>query len=140
VNEGNKAKRGRPVKEVDWELFKNLCEIHCTMSEISYILDINDDVLRVKIKEKFGMNFQEAHKKFSAFGKRTLRRDQFKLAKRNASMSIWLGKQYLDQKDTLTDNEVGEETNNKYLDVIGQLAALQSKASFSRASKDSSST
>lgn len=116
---------GRPPKEVNWELFKELCEIHCTMDEISNILDINDDVLRGKIKAKFGINFQEVHKKFSASGKRNLRRDQFKLAKRNAAMGIWLGKQYLDQKDNQPEMVVSEETNNKYLDVIHQLTQLQ---------------
>lgn len=123
-----KKPMGRPPKEVNWDLFKDLCEIHCTMDEISYILDIDDDVLRGKIKAKFGTTFQEVHKKFSASGKRNLRRDQFKLAKRNASMSIWLGKNYLDQKDTQPEFLVSEETNKKYLDVMLQITQLQLEA------------
>lgn len=119
---------GRPPKEVNWDLFKELCEIHCTMEEISHILDIDDDVLRGKIKAKFGTTFQEAHKKFSATGKRNLRRDQFKLAKRNAAMNIWLGKQYLDQKDTPTEMVVPEEMNKKYLDMVQMIHMLQSEA------------
>lgn len=116
---------GRPPKEVNWDLFKELCEIHCTMDEVSHILDIDDDVLRGKIKAKYGITFQEVHKKFSASGKRNLRRDQFKLSKRNAAMSIWLGKNYLDQKDNQPEIVVSEETNRRYLEVIQQLAQLQ---------------
>lgn len=126
--EEDKRPVGRPPKEVNWELFKELCEIHCTMDEISHILDIDDDVLRGKIKVKYGINFQEVHKKFSSSGKRNLRRDQFKLAKRNAAMAIWLGKNYLDQKDNQPEMVVSEETNKRYLDVIHQLTQLQSEA------------
>ena len=48
------------------------------------------------------MSFAEAFKKYSDKGKMSLRRTQFKLAERSASMAIWLGKQMLDQEDRIT--------------------------------------
>ena len=50
----------------------------------------------------------------SAGGKRSLRRYQFDLAKTNATMAIWLGKQWLNQ----TDNPQAEETAAKTIDAL----------------------
>ena len=47
------------------------------------------------------MTFSDAYKNKSQLGKSSLRRAQFKLAEKNATMAIWLGKQYLDQKDVV---------------------------------------
>lgn len=33
-----------------------------------------------------------------------MRRSQWRLAEKNANMAIWLGKQYLDQKDIVEQN------------------------------------
>jgi hypothetical protein len=45
------------------------------------------------------MTFSETYKNKSQLGKTSLRRMQFRLAEKNSSMAIWLGKQYLNQKD-----------------------------------------
>lgn len=42
---------------------------------------------------------QDAYDRGFEQGKASLRRTQYKLAERNAAMAIWLGKQYLGQKD-----------------------------------------
>lgn len=120
-------KRGRPAKTVDWDEFKKLCEIHCNCEEIAGIFEMHTDTLALKVKEKFGEYFPEVFKRFAAPGKRNLRRTQFKLAQRNATMSIWLGKQYLDQKDIVQENQVSEGVTQRYLDVMSQLANLQSE-------------
>jgi len=117
---------GRPPKQVDWKLFKSLCELHCSMEEICHVLDFNADVLREKIKTEYGCTFQEQREKFSAHGKLSLRRDQFRMAKRNAAMSIWLGKQYLQQKDVQHEIQVNEDVHNNYLNLMLQLSSLQS--------------
>ena len=119
-------KMGRPPKEVDWKLFKSLCELHCSLDEICHVLDFDIDVFRQKVKDQYGCTFQEQREKFSAHGKLTLRRDQFKLSKRNATMSIWLGKQYLDQKDTQLEMQVSEDILNNYFKLMTQLSSLQS--------------
>ena len=45
------------------------------------------------------MNFSEVFKEKRGLGKISLRRNQWRLAEKNATMAIWLGKQYLGQKD-----------------------------------------
>ena len=48
----------------------------------------------------YGETFSDVHKKKSTTGKISLRRSQFQAAAAgNVSMLIWLGKQYLEQKE-----------------------------------------
>ena len=93
-----KNKGGRPKKEIDWKLVENLASIMCTQKEIASVLNV--DVKTLRGHEEFLPILQKGYEK----GKASLRRIQFKLAERNASMAIFLGKQYLDQKDTTALN------------------------------------
>ena len=45
------------------------------------------------------MNFSEVFKEKRGLGKISLRRNQWRLAEKSATMAIWLGKQYLGQRD-----------------------------------------
>ena len=45
------------------------------------------------------MSFADAYERYSAGGKISLRRYQWKMAEHNCSMAIFLGKQYLGQSD-----------------------------------------
>ena len=90
----------RPKIEIDFKIVKNLCEIQCTGEEIAGVLNINYDTLNARIKEEYGIGFSEYYKKESSPGKTSLRRMQWKAADRgNITMLVWLGKQYLGQKD-----------------------------------------
>ena len=97
------AKMGR--KKIVWDedqyaQFQGMCAIQCTAEEISDITGISVETINRLVKEKYDMTFTECFKKFSAKGKRSLRRNQFNLSKTNAGMAIFLGKQYLGQRDT----------------------------------------
>ena len=48
-----------------------------------------------------------------------MRRSQFRLAEKNATMAIWLGKQYLGQKDTVDEENAAEKKLDALLDKIG---------------------
>ncbi len=90
----------RPKIEIDFNLVENLCEIQCTGEEIASVLEIDYDTLNSRVKEKYGISFSEHYKKKSEAGKMSLRRMQWKAAERgNITMLVWLGKQYLGQKD-----------------------------------------
>jgi hypothetical protein len=106
-------KMGAPRKEVDFEQLKKLCNIQCTAVEIAGFFDMSDDTLVARIKEKHDMTFSEFFKKYSSMGKISLRRNQLKLAEKNVAMAIWLGKQYLGQKDP--DKSVVDEVNKSEL-------------------------
>lgn len=95
------AKMGRPLKSFDVKVFEGLCHIQCTLSEIAGVMDLSDDTIERRCKELYGCTFAEVFKQKRAGGLISLRRAQFRLAESNATMGIWLGKQYLDQKDKL---------------------------------------
>lgn len=95
------ARTGRPRKEIDEEQFINLCNLQCTLEEISGFFKCSEDTIERWCKRKFEMNFADAFKKYSAGGRISLRRAQFELAKKNAAMAIFLGKNYLGQTDRI---------------------------------------
>jgi hypothetical protein len=93
------AKMGRPRKEIDQKIFENLCGIQCTEAEICSVFDCCEDTLNAWCKRTYGETFSDTYKKKRQLGKPSLRRMQWELAKKNASMAIFLGKQYLGQSD-----------------------------------------
>lgn len=103
------ARTGRPKKEIDQKTFEELCAIQCTEAEICAVLGVCEDTLGKWCKRTYKMTFSEAFKSKSCLGKKSLRRTQFKLAEKNAAMAIWLGKQYLEQKDVVEQNINADE-------------------------------
>lgn len=97
TEENNKG--GRPKKDIDWNLFEQLCSILCTQSEIASVLKCHIDTLRDHAEEYYKDSFSNIYVKYSEPGKASLRRAQFKLAHKNAAMAIWMGKNYLGQRD-----------------------------------------
>lgn len=89
----------RPRIEIDGENFRKLCGIQCTLSEIASFFGCSEDTIERWCGRELKMNFADAFKKYSAPGKISLRRWQFRMAETNCSMLIWLGKQYLGQRD-----------------------------------------
>lgn len=94
----------RPRKEIDKDAFEKLCGIQCTLGEIAGFFACSPDTVERWCLREYGFGFAEAYKKYSGTGKISLRRAQFRLAERSASMAIWLGKQYLGQKDDVVQS------------------------------------
>lgn len=91
-----KNKGGRPKKVLDYEMIDKLSMIQCTQDEIASCLGVNVKTLRADDK------FLELYKKGQEKGRMSLRRYQFECAKKgNSAMLVWLGKQYLGQKDNI---------------------------------------
>ena len=93
------ATRGRPKKIIDKDAFEKLCSLQCTQEEICGVLGVSDKTLESWCKKEYKANFSEVFREKRQIGRMSLRRSQFKLAEKNATMAIWLGKQYLDQRD-----------------------------------------
>ena len=118
---------GRPKKEFDKKIFCDLVGIGCTQEEICWFFrdktgkPVNIDTLTRWCKRTFGQTFQEfsMENKHMAL-KIQLRKNQLALSKRSASMAIWLGKQYLGQKDTVENAEliITEETRKAIAGLI----------------------
>lgn len=92
--------KGRPkmlLSNTGVETIKQLASIQCTDEEIAAVLGVSVDLLTNKNNREA---FTEAKENGQLKGKSSLRRMQFKTAEAgNATMQIWLGKQYLGQKD-----------------------------------------
>jgi hypothetical protein len=94
--------RGRKQIPIDFEKFEKLCGLQCTLEEIAGFFNVSMDTIERRCKTHYGSHFAEVLKRFSAPAKISLRRYQFKMARTNAGMAIWLGKQYLGQTDKVT--------------------------------------
>lgn len=85
---------GRPRFEIDYEAVKKLAGIQCTQAEIAAWLGCSVDTLLRDEK------FCEIYKSGLENGKMSLRRYQWRaLEEGNTTMLVWLGKQYLNQKE-----------------------------------------
>ena len=74
--------------------------IHCTQKEIAGVMGVDEETLVRLIRDHYGMSYSEFYEKYSSNGNMSLRRAQFKSAEGgNVSMQIWLGKQWLGQKE-----------------------------------------
>lgn len=112
---------GRPKKEFNRDLFEKLCYIQCPKHELCSILDVNTETLDRMISDEYNDTFSNVYKKYSDGGKMSLRRMQFKLAERNATLSIWLGKQYLGQRDII------ENINNDRVVIVNDLGDINNE-------------
>jgi hypothetical protein len=95
---------GRPKKEIDYETVEKLANIQCTQEEIASFLGISTRTLQRDEQ------FMELFNRGRENGKMSLRRIQWKHAEKSATMAIWLGKQYLGQRDNIevVNNEVSK--------------------------------
>lgn len=92
----------RPRKEIDKKSFEQLCGIQCTKEEICAWFDITDKTLDAWCKRTYHKGFSEVFREKRGVGKISLRRMQWRLAERNPSMAIFLGKNFLDQRDQVS--------------------------------------
>ena len=108
----------RPVKEINKEHFESLCNLQCTLDEIAGFFKCSSDTIERWCKKTYSESFAETYKKYSQNGKISLRRYQFKLAEKNASMAIWLGKQWLGQTEKIETEVSSDGMLNKILDYM----------------------
>lgn len=97
-----RAKTGRPPKLVVTDelltQIQGLARIQCTQREAAAVLRVDRDTFGLFLRSH--EKAREAWETGLESGKASLRRLQFKNAENgNATMQIWLGKQWIDQKD-----------------------------------------
>ena len=118
---------------IDKKQFENLCGLQCTLLEICDFFDVEDDTLNSWCKKTYGTTFSEVFKLKRGKGQISLRRMQWKLAEKNAAMAIFLGKQYLGQKDKIEYTDDGMKAIN---DNINNIANLLNNPKPNRNEKD----
>lgn len=95
----------RPRIKIDKTEFQKLCGLLCTLEEIASWFNCSEDTIENFCKREYSARFSDIYKKYSAVGKISLRRNQMRLSETNASMAIFLGKQYLGQTDASRNKE-----------------------------------
>lgn len=114
-----KGQKKQKQDNISRSLFENLCSIQCTKEEICAVLEVSEKTLNSWCNNVYGENFSLVFNEKREYGKSSLRRTQWKLAEKNPTMAIFLGKQYLGQRDNI---EVEHNAQNGILgDLIGAL-------------------
>jgi hypothetical protein len=108
--DGSKNPGGRPEKEIVKQSFESLCQLQCTEEEICAVLDVTDKTLTNWCRKTYNLSFSEIFAIKRESGKASLRRTQWKMAETNPTMALWLGKQYLGQKDK---HDIDQNVANK---------------------------
>lgn len=99
---------GRPKKTIDYETVAKLSAMMCTEEEIASYFNVS--VRTLQRDDEFCRVYKNGIDK----GRMSIRRIQYKQAEAgNATMAIWLGKQYLGQRDK-KDVAVEGEINNPF--------------------------
>lgn len=99
------ARQRKRLTPKEWDSVKYMCMIHCTGEEIAGVMQMDYDTLNKNCKEKWHMPISEYIKANNTNGKMSLRRMQWKSAENgNITMQIWLGKQWLGQKENFDMN------------------------------------
>ena len=88
------------------EQIRALGRIQATVEETASVLRVS---LRT-LQNFFSMHddAKDAHEIGKLEGLASLRRKQFSMADKNAAMAIWLGKQYLGQREPIQKTEIGK--------------------------------
>ena len=99
---------GRPRVDTDFDLFKRLAGVQCTIVEIAAVMGVSHDTIQRRMADN--CEWQEAYAAGMHTGRASIRRQQFQaLAEGNVTMMIWLGKQYLGQRDRQELEHVGKD-------------------------------
>lgn len=124
---------GRPRKEIDWAEVDKLCAMQATEEEIAQFLNISVDTLCRAAKREHEMTFAEYFAQKRGAGKTSLRRAQWLAATQdsNPTMLIWLGKQYLGQRDKTSTELSGPD--GKPIETRSSLTDEQLEARLSAA-------
>ena len=105
-------KMARPKIPIDYNTVEKLANIQCTQEEIASFLGIS---VRTLQRDE---EFCRIYKKGQENGKMSLRRMQYKLAEKNTAMAIFLGKQYLGQRDNI---EVEHKDLSKVEELLSKI-------------------
>ena len=119
----------RPQIQIDKKDFESLLVIQCSLEEVTAFFDnklggCSSDTIERWCKRTYkdehgkSMSFADVAAKKRALGKISIRRNQFELSKKNAAVAIWLGKQYLGQRDTPESTEKNEGMLSDLIDGL----------------------
>jgi AraC-like DNA-binding protein len=115
-----KRAANRPLANIDWAIVDEMLRNQCSGVEIAARFGISPDTLYKRVEKEFGCTFSAYSAEKKSRGLATLREKQLAEALRgNTAMLIWLGKQYLDQREHR--QESAKEYTGEQLTLIKSL-------------------
>lgn len=111
-----------PTNEAEFQILENLLKIQCSLEECAAYWSVDVKTIQNRIEEWYGMKFSQLAELKRNAGRISIRRVQYQKAlKGNIPMLIWLGKQYLGQRDKY-EHMPGDEDSleNSTLEKIQQ--------------------
>lgn len=123
---------GRPLLKIDWPKADELLLCGCTGVEVAAYFGMHPDTFYKRAEKEKGVCFSAYAAEKRSNGEALIREAQFKKAigmskKGDNTLLIWLGKQRLGQKESVSENVFNEETEKKYLAIMQQLNELQNR-------------
>ncbi len=114
---------GLPEKEIVMDQVIYWIGLQATAQEIASSFHVAVETLEKKLREHFGESFCDLKKRCDGNGKLSLRRYQYRQSENNSSMAIWLGKQWLGQKDD--PSEEFQKTNKLVQTLLDEIMLLK---------------
>ena len=106
MTEGRR-KAGRKPAQIDLTELEKLSALQCTDEEIADWFGVSTRTVETRRKRP---EFAQAMQRGRSKGRISVRRAQMKmLDSGNGTMGVWLGKQFLGQRDVLTNQHVGSD-------------------------------
>ncbi len=111
-----------PKREINFDQVLYWIDLGSPAEEIAGAFHVSCDTLERRIKEHTGLGFAQLKERCSGGAKTNLRNNQYKLSETNATMGIWLGKQWLGQRD---NEEKNEAPRQEQIDIKDKFYAAQ---------------
>ena len=111
-----------PSRYVDLKQVMYWMDLGATEEEIAGAQHISIYTLKRRLVEETGHTFAQLKEKSTGMTKIKLRNNQYKMSEKNASMGIWLGKQWLGQKDVPIEIQ---EFNGKLAELLDMLGKVE---------------
>jgi len=110
---------GRPEKPIDWSIVDKLLQAHTPGTEIAASFDMHPNSFYRRVEKEFNCGFDEYCAQKRSKGKNNLRLAQLKNAlEGNTSIQIWLGKNWLGQKDEPKEEKEFDGNLSLLLDLL----------------------
>lgn len=111
---------GRPKSVFNWREMEYLCSIGCTLEEIAGFFQLASSTVMEKVKEEYGLTFNQYYERHSQGIKVALRRRQLRAAMDgDTQMLKFLGKNILGQKEKVDFD--GQVKVNSWVDLVKNL-------------------
>ena len=115
----------RPKKQIDRTQFEKLCALQCTLNEMAGFFECSNKTLERWCNDEYKKPFSEIFDEKRTLGKIALRRIQWRLAEKSPQMAIFLGKNYLGQKDHVQADITASAELDPISQALKELAELK---------------